>query len=50
MIRKGFLEDVKCKILKIRNIPSVVDQPESGYSPTKAGTVPVILIVTSLSI
>lgn len=50
IIKKGSLEHVKCKILKIKSNPSGENQPESGYSPTKAGTIPVIHIVTSLSL
>lgn len=50
IIKKGFLEDVKCKILKIKNNPSGENKPESAYSPTKERIKPVICIVTSLSI
>lgn len=46
--RRGFLEDVECEIWKNENNPSAESQPESGYGPTRAGTLPAILIVFSL--
>ena len=45
--RKGFLEDVKCEILKIENNPSGESQFGSGYGPTRAGTMPVMLTIIS---
>lgn len=48
VIWKGFLEDVKYKILKTESNPSEQGQPESGYGPTRSGIAPVVLIVICL--